>query len=48
LRFEVPPAAISITISQPLAALFWEKSLLQCRWHVLGVESSGFQLRRSR
>ena len=37
-----------ITISQPLAALFGEESLLWSQWQVLGSEFLGFQRRRSR
>ena len=29
-------------------ALFWEESLLQSQLHVFGIESPGFQRRRSR
>ena len=35
-------------LSAPWAALFWEESLLQSQFHVFGIESSGFQRRRSR
>ena len=35
-------------LSAPWAALFGEESLVQRHFHVLGIESSGFHLRRSR
>ncbi|XOQ32944.1 MAG: hypothetical protein ACFWUL_10430 [Dialister sp.] len=35
-------------LSAPWAALFGEESLLQSHFHVLGIESSGLQQRRSR
>ena len=35
-------------LSAPWAALFGEESLLQSQFHVFGIESSGFQRRRSR
>ena len=35
-------------LSARWAALFWEESLLRSQWHVLGTDSSGIQLQRSR